>query len=301
VTALTFAIEESQLTKRIAYLGLKGGAQREGTRIPEHLITPGFAIDVVDTVIRVTPVDATDLLLADLTYAEAAIRADRDGYAGVLIGGVPDYGLAAARAAVDIPVIGSGQASLLAAAALGGRFSIVTIWPETMSFVYERLLRENPVGQQCISVRYVSTPDEQGTLADEDNFLTQMRSGREHMIERILAEIEHAVQDGAESVILGCNCMSPVADVLMSRASVPIVDPTTAGYRQLESMVALGLQPARDHRVPKSDRHHVLAEMMKAAELAFGDDQEDCPVCVLNDDGTASCELPAREPAETQV
>ncbi|CRK49727.1 putative Hydantoin racemase [Rhodococcus sp. RD6.2] len=285
------------MTKRIAYLDLKGGAQRKGARIPEHVIAPGFAVDVVDTEIRVTPVDATDLLLSDMAYTEAAVRAERDGYSGVLIGGVPDYGLAAARAAVDIPVIGSGQASLLVAAALGSRFSIVTIWPETMSFVYDRLLRENPVGRQCISVRYVSTPAEQSTLADEDNFLTQMRSGREHMIERILAEIEGAVQDGATSVILGCNCMSPVADVLASRASVPIVDPTTAGYRQLESMVALGLQPARDPRVPKSDRHHVLTEMVKAADLALGANEEDCPVCVLNADGTASCDLPVSAPA----
>ena len=48
-----------------------------------------------------------------------------------------------------------------------------------------------------------------------------MKAGREHMIERILAEIELAVKDGAKSVILGCNCMSPVAEILAARVERP--------------------------------------------------------------------------------
>lgn len=284
------------MTKWIACLEMKTGQQK--SPVPDRLIAPGYSVESVFTEIRVTPIDAVDLLLSDVVYAEAAMRAARDGCAGVLIGGVPDYGLAAARAASDVPVVGSGEASLLAAAALGEKFSIVTIWPETMDFVYERLLRDNPVGRQCISVRYVSTHAEQSTLADEDNFLTQMKAGREDIVERILAEIELAVQDGAKSVILGCNCMSPVAEILAARSSVPIVDPTTAGYRQLETLIELGLRPARDPRVPRSERQELFAEMVQAADGALGADQDDCPVCVLNDDGTASCDLPANVPAE---
>lgn len=279
------------MSKRIAYLDLKTGTQRPAP-VPAHLISPEHTVEIVETRIRVTPIDAVDLLLADTAYAEAAIRAESEGYDGVLIGGVPDYGLAAAQAAVDIPVVGSGQASLLAAAALGGKFGIVTIWPETMSFVYDRLLRDNPVGRQCVSVRYVSTPAEQATLVEDDNFLSQMKSGREHMIERILAEIELAVADGAQSVVLGCNCMRPVADILAERSSVPIVDPTSVGYRQVESMIALGLRPARDPRVPRSARQEVLAQMLAAADDALSAEPEDCPVCVLGDDGVASCSLP---------
>lgn len=284
------------MTKRIAYVELKTSQQT--SPVPEHLIAPGYAVDLVQTEIRVTPVDAADLLLSDVAYGEAAMRAARNGYDGVLIGGVPDYGLAAVRATTDIPVVGSGEASLLVAAALGEKFSIVTIWPETVDFVYDRLLRDNPIGRQCISVRYVSTHAEQSTLAEEDNFLTQMKAGREHMIERILAEIELAVNDGAKSVILGCNCMSPVAEILAARSSVPIVDPTTAGYRQLETMIALGLRPARDPRMSLSERADLFAEMVQAADLSLGAGQEDCPVCVLHDDGTASCDLPASLPAE---
>lgn len=286
------------MTKRIAYVELKTSQPK--SPVPDHLIAPGYVVELVQTELRVTPVDAADLLLSDVAYGEAAMRAARDGYAGVLIGGVPDYGLAAVRATADIPVVGSGEASLLTAAALGDKFSIVTIWPETMDFVYDRLLRDNPVGRQCISVRYVSTHAEQSTLAEADNFITQMKAGREDIIERILAEIELAVKDGAKSVILGCNCMSPVASILAARSRVPIVDPTTAGYRQLETMIELGLRPARDPRMPGSERHELFAEMVKAADRALGADQEDCPVCVLNDDGTASCDLPASPAAEEQ-
>jgi allantoin racemase len=247
----------------------------------------------------VYPTDPTELLLSDLAYAEAAMRAQAEGFDAVLIAAAANYGIASARAALDIPLMDCGQASILAAAAAGDRFGIVTIWPQTMSFVYDRLLREVPAGRQCVSVRYVSTAAEQATLADGDNFLTQMKAGREHMIERIVAEIEASVRDGAQSVVLGCNCMTPVAGVLSARSSVPVIDPTAAGYQCIQSMLALGLCHSRDQQVPASTRQPVLARMLLAGQPDASAEPEDCPVCVLGDDGATSCEpadLVASEP-----
>jgi allantoin racemase len=280
------------VAKRIAHLTLKGGTPGERTRVSGELIAPGYEVELVETEITVHPVDPASLLLSDIAYLEAAMRAQRDGFDGVLIGAGADYGLAAMRAALDIPVVGCGQAGLLTAAGLGQRFSIVTVWPETYQFIYDRLLRENPMGQQCVSVRYVTTPEEQVTLAADDNFITQMKAGREHMIQRIVEEIEAAAADGAESVILGCNCMTPVAGELSVRSSVPIVDPTAAGYRFLESMLAMGVRHARDPRISGAARHPLLAEMLQAAGRAMAGEEDSCPVCVLGEDGTASCGLP---------
>ena len=91
------------MTKRIAYVELKTSQQT--SPVPEHLIAPGYAVDLVQTEIRVTPVDAADLLLSDVAYGEAAMRAARNGYDGVLIGalgvsgGTPEQDAALARTA----------------------------------------------------------------------------------------------------------------------------------------------------------------------------------------------------------
>jgi allantoin racemase len=282
------------MNKRIAHIISEGPT--EGRGIPESAISPGFETGFVQSVAAPFPGDPVNLMLTEISTIEAAMRAQREGYDGVLIGALADYGLAAARTAVDIPVVGCGQASLLIAAGLGERYSIVTIWPETQSFLYERLLRDNNVGRQCASVRYVSTAAEQATLGDEDNFYTQMRAGREHMIERILREIEAAVtEDGAQSVVLGCNCMTPVATILAERASVPVVDPSAAGYRFLEMLVSLGLKQAKDPALPAvSERANVFAALVKAASMELVD-VEDCEVCVLGDDGTPSCDVTEAE------
>jgi allantoin racemase len=290
------------VAKRIAHLTLRGGTPGERTRVSADLIAPGYEVELVETEISVYPVDPASLLLSDIAYLEAAMRAQRDGFDGVLIGAGADYGLAAMRAALDIPVVGCGQAGLLTAAGLGQRFSIVTIWPQTQQFIYDRLLRDNPVGQQCLSVRYVTTHEEQATLAEDDNFITQMKAGREHMIQRIAGEIEAAAADGADSVILGCNCMTPVAAELSARSSVPVVDPTAAGYRFLESMLAMGVRHAKDPRISGAARHHLLTGMLQTAGRAMAGEQEDCPVCVLGADGTASCAPPsAASPSALQA
>jgi Asp/Glu/hydantoin racemase len=278
------------MNKRIAHIISEGPT--EGRGIPAAAISAGFETGFVQSVAAPFPGDPVNLLLTEISTVEATMRAQEAGYDGVLIGALADYGLAAARAAVDIPVVGCGQASLLTAAALGERYSIVTIWPKTQSFIYERLLADNKVGDQCVSVRYVSTAAEQASLAEEDNFYTQMRAGKEHMIERILHEIEAAAtEDGAQSVVLGCNCMTPVAEILAGRSSVPVVDPSATGYRFLEMLVGLGLTHAKDPSQPVvSERAPVFAALVKAASMELVDIEE-CEVCVLGDDGTANCDV----------
>jgi Asp/Glu/hydantoin racemase len=292
--------KEHLMTQRIAYLTSPGPTDRRG--VAPEIVTPGFEMEFVRIGTPTLVNDPADLMLTDLAYVEAAMRAQRQGFDGIVIGAVADYGLGTIRASVDIPVVGCGQASLLTAAGIGDKFGIVTIWPQTTAFTYDRILRDNLVGRQCVAVRYVSTVAEQAEIGDEDGFYQQMQAGREGMMQRILAEIEAAVAEGAQSIVLGCNCMSPVARILAARASVPVIDPTAAGYRSLESMLALGLTHAKDPRLPAvSERAAVFAEAVAAVAGAL-DEPEECPVCVLDDYGNASCGVPdpERAPASTE-
>jgi allantoin racemase len=56
-----------------------------------------------------------------------AIEAERNGYAAFVIGHFQEPGLTEARAAVDIPVVGLGEATMLHACTLGRRIGLVTI------------------------------------------------------------------------------------------------------------------------------------------------------------------------------
>jgi allantoin racemase len=71
--------------------------------------------------------------LAELRCAVRAISngidAERDGYDAFVIGHFQDPGLYELRSALNIPVIGVGEATLFAAAQLGRRLGLVTLHP----------------------------------------------------------------------------------------------------------------------------------------------------------------------------
>jgi len=58
-----------------------------------------------------------------------ALEAERAGYDAFVIGHFQEPGLLEVRGAVDIPVIGLGEASMLAALSMGRRLGLVTIDP----------------------------------------------------------------------------------------------------------------------------------------------------------------------------
>ena len=81
----------------------------------------------------ITPFDSYAHPLVEFRCAREmicnAIRAEREGFDAMIVGHFQDSGLYEARAAVDIPIIALGEASMLYACQLGQRIGIVTINP----------------------------------------------------------------------------------------------------------------------------------------------------------------------------
>src|SRR5437762_1582605 len=69
-----------------------------------------------------------------------AVRARDAGYDAYAIGHFQDGGLAEARAAVDIPVTGLGESSLLFACSLGRKIGLITINPLFQSWHEEQVV-----------------------------------------------------------------------------------------------------------------------------------------------------------------
>lgn len=112
---------------------------------------PGTAIDVHG----MRPPDRHFHLVSEFRGArrtiENAIRAAREGYDGFVVGHFPDPGLAEARGAVSIPVIGLGEATMLQAMAMGRKVGLVTINPVFVPIIEDQVRRYG-FGERVIGV-----------------------------------------------------------------------------------------------------------------------------------------------------
>lgn len=84
--------------------------------------------------------------------ARNAIAAERDGYDAFVIGHFQEPGLLEARGTLDIPVIGLGEASLLAALSMGRKLGLVTINPVFIDW-HERQVIQHGFSQRVVGVR----------------------------------------------------------------------------------------------------------------------------------------------------
>ncbi len=170
-------------------------------------------------------------------YLDAGIAAAHEGFDGLYINTVGDYGLHRLRQAVDIPVTGSGEAAIIDARK-HGRFAFVTIWPPSMAFIYQAILDAAGAVEDCVAIHHLSGDPQLATLGQSGNFVEQMQACSLTSMQQIRAACTEALErEGAEVIVLGCTCMQPVA-ALLERDGLPVIEPMTAGYRRLEALAA---------------------------------------------------------------
>jgi allantoin racemase len=97
---------------------------------------------------EIVGIDPPDTMLHRLTETRCGMRAvanavaaEADGCDAFLIGHFQDSGLHEARSAVDIPVLGLGETSMLHACTLGQRIGLVTIDPIFIAWHQEQIVR----------------------------------------------------------------------------------------------------------------------------------------------------------------
>ena len=111
-----------------------------------------------------------------------AIRAEKEGYDAFVIGHFPDPGLQECRGAVDIPVIGLGEATLLHGCMLGRRIGLITINPVFVPIIEAQVIAYG-LQQRVVGVTAIE--------ADVDRF---MRAFEEPKIEeQVRSEFEALV------------------------------------------------------------------------------------------------------------
>lgn len=206
-------------------------------QILAELIRSDIEVDFVGTRNGAYILDSFyEATLADAFCLDMGSRAETEGYAAVCVNSMSDSGVSALGARLSIPVVGPGQASFLLAAALGKRFSVITMW-QRWDWIYEKLARETGLQHALASIRNIDTrPDAQELLSGKEDF--------------VFEKLEHACriaidQDGADTLILGSTTMHQSLSYLKDRLEVPILNPGLVAFKLCETLLDLGLMHSR--------------------------------------------------------
>lgn len=206
-------------------------------QIPPAIVFPGFENVFVCAQAGGTSLDsAYETTLADAFVLEAGCRAEEQGYAAVCVNSMSDSALAALRSRLTIPVVAPSQASMLLAALLGKRFSVVTMWPQWHE-LYFKAAREHGLTAKLASVRDIGVPPNAAELL----------AGKEDFVfEALEREARAAIdEDGADVIILGSTTMHQSHAYLERVLDVPVLNPGVVAYKMCELLVTTGLSHSK--------------------------------------------------------
>ena len=160
-------------------------------------------------------------------------KAQADGYDGIFISCMLDAGVEATREKLDIPVVGPCRISMLLAADIAEKFSVVTV-TENIKPAFKDIAKCVGIESKLASVRSVDIP-----VLDLLN--------KEKLKNALVKESIDAIEkDGAHCIILGCTGMMGVDQALREGLSkkgynVPVIYPVPVSIRYLEMLISLGL------------------------------------------------------------
>ena len=223
---------------RIAVLG-----SGDATPVLDHVDVPiPLQMSGIDTVLLPVPgasfpLTPDDRLRCEQAYLAAGLEAANAGADAIYINTVGDYGLSALNQVLSIPVMGAGSGGIHYALTSTSRFSIVTLWPPAMRFIYDALLADNNLRQYCDEIVHLSDDTLLDTASGPLEAMATVQACGITTLDQITDAIQHVNARHPDStVVLGCTCMYPIAPRLRERG-LSVVEPMGAGYRQLATAI----------------------------------------------------------------
>jgi Asp/Glu/hydantoin racemase len=167
---------------------------------------------------------------------ERALRAEAEGYDALVISCMLDPGLIQARGVVDIPVVGTLEATAHVASMMGNRFSLINA-DATVCAQMERLLTFYGLKDKVASLRHID-------IVSCD--LYPEKTPTEEVFRRVKEQAQRAIrEDGAEVIIAGCTIIGSLLTQHHGEhpegflQGVPVLDGVTVGFKTAELMVDL--------------------------------------------------------------
>ena len=123
-----------------------------------------------------------------------ALAAEQQGYDAFVVGHFQDGGLYEARAAVDIPVLGLGESSMLMSCMIGRKIALVTINPIFIPIHEEQIIRYG-LQHRVVSVKAIATnPKDLVRAFTDHNVFQAIQKQFEH-------EVLPLIEAGTEVII----------------------------------------------------------------------------------------------------
>jgi allantoin racemase len=220
---------------RIAYIGPKS---REA--VLQAFVSPGVTVEARPHGKGPRSIESMwEEYLSVPGLLESVVELEREGFDAVVPGCFGDPGIDAARELVSIPVLGPGASSMVVAANLGHRFSVVTVL-ENVVRPLENLALLTGVAPKLASVRQIGIP------------VLELNSDPERTFQRLLdVSREVIADDRADVLILGCGTLSFRAAEAQEALGVPVLNPLQVTLRMAELVVSCGLSHSKlSHPVP---------------------------------------------------
>jgi len=206
-------------------------------QLPSGLVRDDIKVDFVAAGSKPITLDSLyEMTLADTAVLEAGASAEKEGYAAVCVNSMSDSGVAGLRSALNIPVVGPCQATMLAACLLGKHFSVLTMWDRWRP-LYDKVAIEQGLLHRMASVRSIGVPPD----------TSELLSGKEDSVFPLLErEAQRAIEeDGADVLILGSTTMYQSHRYLAERLPIPVLNPGIIAYKACEALIDLGLSQSK--------------------------------------------------------
>jgi len=210
-----------------------GRVERERARLAA--LAPGVDVHVIDL-----PQGPQDLEYFVDDHAAVGQMVDvlpgyvrTHGIGAVSIGCFYDPGLWELREALEVPVVGIGEASLLLAGTVAWRLAVLVgdwKWVSKMQANAHAL----GLGHRICGWRSI----DRSVQAMQDDPEEAYRAVRR-------VAVAARDEDHAEAVILGCGALSGMAERLQEEVGMPAVDPVAAGVLLACALASLGLRTSK--------------------------------------------------------
>lgn len=202
--------------------------KRRGSLLKEWA-TSGSQVDIVNVLEGPASIESMyEEYLSIPATAKLIFEMEKKGYDAAILGCAGDPGLDAMREiTTKMLVIGPGQTSMIAAAMLGHKFSVLTIEDSLIPSSYE-LAYKAGVLEKLASVVPVNIP------------VLELKVNKERSLKKIIKSAKKAViEDRADVLVLGCMSMGflNIAEEIEREVGVPVVNPSKVGLKMAEALV----------------------------------------------------------------
>lgn len=186
----------------------------------------------------------------DETYAnpfvvDAAKKAEKEGYDGIIIYCFSNPALYAVREAIKIPVIGIGEAAHIFGMVVGERIGIISTIENSVPRHWRKAKILGTISK-LKAIKPLSLPVLE--YNDKEKVMERVRKVATELIEK----------EKVDTIILGCGSILGIKKELQETFSVPVIIPGEAAIKLIESMVRMGISHSKTTYMFPPEKEYIV-------------------------------------------